>query len=524
MSQTRIPEIPEQTEFLERWFEFHQGYRIAKLEDGTDQHMPVLGEPLKEVAPGLLPRTLDQLRAGVDNDARRPENRLRRRRLSSEDDRAAEPQQSLDSALDSLLAEVSDDETPGPLQQQSVAPQPVEAPQPSSQARPMNRGEARLQRARERFARVFGSREDIQQEDYESPLSTMYNRAYDRYHQAEERRATDTTAPPSLEGLSARERREIEEQLLWGVMRESTNDIESEDNVWSYAPRRVPSGRLGSAQREARSPYIPLVAGRSTMRDASSISAAATMMANLRRASIQHVHPREADTQGPSQPSTPSISSPDASANPGPPRVSMGVLLEHQARYETMLQERLAEYRRLRPDHETNRTPLDGESQLSVPTDAVLPNDEVEATDAPSGGSPAPSSSGNSGLSQIQTSIQQITAELHRLQLATDAFTSARLSMASSYQHHPLFSTHTLDNQPGRPAAMNDEEMTKKLDCQVCYQQLADIALLPCGHMVMCQWCADVVIPVKHSHLPIRPTKCPMCRKAVKQRFKIHMG
>jgi hypothetical protein len=39
----------------------------------------------------------------------------------------------------------------------------------------------------------------------------------------------------------------------------------------------------------------------------------------------------------------------------------------------------------------------------------------------------------------------------------------------------------------------------------------------------MCQWCADVVIPVKHSHLPIRPSKCPMCRKMVKQRFKIHM-
>ena len=67
----------------------------------------------------------------------------------------------------------------------------------------------------------------------------------------------------------------------------------------------------------------------------------------------------------------------------------------------------------------------------------------------------------------------------------------------------------TLDNQPDRPAPKTDEEMTKTLACQVCYQQLADIAVLPCGHMVMCQWCADVVIPVRHSHIPTRPSKMP---------------
>jgi hypothetical protein len=70
MAQTRIPEIPDQTEFLERWYEFHQGYRMAKLDDGTEQRMSVIGEPLKEVTPGFLPRTLDQLRAGVENDGR----------------------------------------------------------------------------------------------------------------------------------------------------------------------------------------------------------------------------------------------------------------------------------------------------------------------------------------------------------------------------------------------------------------------------------------------------------------------
>lgn len=327
----------------------------------------MIGEPFKEVSPGFLPRTLDQLRAGIENDARRPENRLQRRRLSLDEERPEEPQQSIESALDDLLQEATEEEqAPQAAVEVPVAAQPT--PQRSllpHRPRPLNRGEAQLQRARERFARVFGTREDIQQEDYESPLSTMFNRASDRYRQAEERRATGSTAPPSLGGLTARERREIEEQLLWGVMRESAahHELEHEGDVWSYAPR---GSDLSRRERIA-------VEG----------------VADLRRALNNNR---------------------DASANRG----------------ETY-----------------------GQSE------------------------------------------------------------------------HPQ---QTLDNQVDRPPPKSDEEMTRTLSCQVCYQQIADIALLPCGHMVMCEWCADVVVPVRHHHVPVRPTKCPMCRKQVKQRFKIHMG
>jgi rubrerythrin len=195
----------------------------------------------------------------------------------------------------------------------------------------------------------------------------------------------------------------------------------------------------------------------------------------------------------------------------------MATLLRYQARYEAMLADRMAEFERLRPEPQA----AEGFSQ-DQPTGTENTTEAGQTTVAPSYSS-SPGGSGN-GMSQIQASIQQITSELHRLRLASEAITSARHSMHSHFQQQPERPPETLDNQPGRPAAMSDEEMTKKLDCQVCYQQLADIALLPCGHMVMCQWCADVVIPVKHTHLPIRPSKCPMCRKTVKQRFKIHMG
>jgi hypothetical protein len=496
--------------------------------------MPVIGEPFREVSPGFLPRTLDQLRRGVENDAMRPENRLRRRRLSVEEERPAEPQQSLDAALDSLLAEASDEETPRASGE--LASQAGEASQLASleqeraqrnearqryqehllEAEAQNRrrllaargerdnrsfatvrGEARLQRARERFARVFGTAEEIQQDDYESPLSTMYNRAYDRYNQAETRRATDTTSPPPLEGLSPRERQDIEEHILWGVMRESANQAGPEDNVWSYSPRR---DGVDDTPQSDQSAFRDIV---DATDDPDRLAALRNTMQTLSTNPPTEPYPGSVPLTGTATPNSPAAVA-----------TGTGLTRMQQSRFERLL---------------AHRTEL--EQFLPAPSLADFQsigqlNDTMEVATEPSQSSvPSSSSSGNgNGMSQIQTSIQQITSELHRLRLASEAITSARHSMHTHFQPQPERPPQTLDNQPGRPSAMSEEEMTRKLECQVCYQQLANIALLPCGHMVMCQWCADVVIPVKHTHLPVRPSKCPMCRKTVKQRFKIHMG
>jgi hypothetical protein len=39
-----------------------------------------------------------------------------------------------------------------------------------------------------------------------------------------------------------------------------------------------------------------------------------------------------------------------------------------------------------------------------------------------------------------------------------------------------------------RPKPLKEEEMTVRLECAICYHQKANIACLPCGHVVMCQW------------------------------------
>jgi hypothetical protein len=75
----------------------------------------------------------------------------------------------------------------------------------------------------------------------------------------------------------------------------------------------------------------------------------------------------------------------------------------------------------------------------------------------------------------------------------------------------------------GRPEPKEDPDMTLKLDCKICYTQTADTACLPCGHLVMCQWCSEQHSPVmQHDRTrPRKPANCPVCRKKIKQKVRI---
>ncbi|KAI9840863.1 MAG: hypothetical protein M1838_003873 [Thelocarpon superellum] len=65
-AQTRIPDFPEQTAFLAQWHDYHRGYTTVTLPSGAIEQRPVLGEPLKDVAIGHLPCSLAEVAVARD--------------------------------------------------------------------------------------------------------------------------------------------------------------------------------------------------------------------------------------------------------------------------------------------------------------------------------------------------------------------------------------------------------------------------------------------------------------------------
>lgn len=72
----------------------------------------------------------------------------------------------------------------------------------------------------------------------------------------------------------------------------------------------------------------------------------------------------------------------------------------------------------------------------------------------------------------------------------------------------------------GRPEPKTDEQLKVDLACKICFSQLVDTVLLPCGHACMCQWCANQHMEISKydKTRPIQPATCPMCRKRIKQK------
>lgn len=81
----------------------------------------------------------------------------------------------------------------------------------------------------------------------------------------------------------------------------------------------------------------------------------------------------------------------------------------------------------------------------------------------------------------------------------------------------------TFDTQD-RPPPMDAEEMKLDMSCSICREHLVDTVVLPCGHAVMCNWCADLHVPSRKHDKSIpkdRTAKCPMCRSRIKQKVSI---
>ncbi|KAL1957640.1 hypothetical protein VTO42DRAFT_5617 [Malbranchea cinnamomea] len=81
-----------------------------------------------------------------------------------------------------------------------------------------------------------------------------------------------------------------------------------------------------------------------------------------------------------------------------------------------------------------------------------------------------------------------------------------------------------LDNQDdGRPPPKEADELTVNLECKVCMSQLIDTALLPCGHAVLCRWCARQHMSNNKGGSRALAT-CPVCRATIRQKIRIYIS
>ncbi|KAL2375221.1 hypothetical protein RJ035_000994 [Blastomyces gilchristii] len=77
--------------------------------------------------------------------------------------------------------------------------------------------------------------------------------------------------------------------------------------------------------------------------------------------------------------------------------------------------------------------------------------------------------------------------------------------------------------EDGRPEPKETEELTINLECKACMSQLIDTVVLPCGHAVLCRWCADQHMPSSRMDKtkPRSAATCPVCRQNVRQKVTI---
>jgi hypothetical protein len=67
------------------------------------------------------------------------------------------------------------------------------------------------------------------------------------------------------------------------------------------------------------------------------------------------------------------------------------------------------------------------------------------------------------------------------------------------------------DPQPASLIRQNGRASQQNKECTVCYDSAANIALVPCGHTVLCNRCAS------------RVSECPVCRAKVQSRLRIFL-
>ncbi|KAL5002840.1 hypothetical protein BDV10DRAFT_191208 [Aspergillus recurvatus] len=124
---------------------------------------------------------------------------------------------------------------------------------------------------------------------------------------------------------------------------------------------------------------------------------------------------------------------------------------------------------------------------------------------------------------QHQASSRNLNDDPYLDELLRDVPSQYRAIYRNSLAGAPALSkTKRLLNTPKevRPEPKETEEMTINMECKICMGQTVDTVLLPCGHAILCRWCADELMPSSKEYLKGRAS-CPMCREPVKQKVTL---
>ncbi|KAI9676168.1 MAG: hypothetical protein M1817_000913 [Caeruleum heppii] len=71
-----------------------------------------------------------------------------------------------------------------------------------------------------------------------------------------------------------------------------------------------------------------------------------------------------------------------------------------------------------------------------------------------------------------------------------------------------------------RPPPLEDQALVVRSECHICLEQLANVVLIPCGHLCMCQWCATQFVVIEDGRTSAESSTvsnsiCPMCRRPI---------
>lgn len=670
--QTRIPDSPNQDAFTKRWLEFHQGYRIIQTPDGSEERIAVSGEPLKDVDPGVMPRTLDELRAGrltgteVTPVAENPP-------ALAEVDSGP----SLDEALDQLLGEALTEEGQNEVEvetrnvalngtqpdREGAAPIPtpamtaaelatlrhdieqvrrqIEAEERDEEARQaamatdaddmvqtqqrieeyqqeadsLRRRMARFERyivneqahseaveermsGREEgiaqieerlrvlrhqfrqyrrraagegnFARVFGTREDIQSEDYVSPITDMFMRMneWGRRRQAQLTIPQEPIIPRAQVDDSVRQANsgatfvpQLPDPRVARIVQRHEAIYRRTDipQLEAYQPSTQQLWNLEHAQN-GTTELSPLELHRAAVGTPQSPTQIGTSTATVSPRGQMHAtgafRGTPTDWFGTDPELSPSTNF--AGTNPDP---DLDDWLPADTSPEADLNDWLSvrgyvpntRVRRTLPDPGpstgglfTPAAPLDLLPLPDLDLSALSPDRETRFISSNEDESPRLTareerirwearqqfqehhqdlrsmlSSGTTETGERRNDILEATIAAYTTERRHRFPTLTRAMRVPSTTPQPL---RGLDIADERPEAKTDEEMMVKVECKICLSQVADTACLPCGHLCMCSWCADQAVPVKKEDRT-RPARkginCPVCRENVKSRAKI---